>query len=80
MARICGVTEYEASPELKAVFEQQKHTYGTVLNSTPVIALRPTILEGSNSLAAGIDASGLIEPSLKSLLYTKTAWINGCPF
>ena len=80
MARVRGITEEEATPELRALFDRQKQTFGKVLNTTPIIGLRPTILEGSNSLAAGIDASGMIEPSLKSLVYTKTAWINGCPF
>jgi len=37
-------------------------------------------MEGSIALAAGIDASGLIEPSLKYLVYTKIAWINGYQF
>ena len=80
MARVRGITENEATPEVKELFQRQKETFGYVLNPTPIFALRPTILEGSNALAAGIDASGLIEPSLKYLVYTKTAWINGCPF
>lgn len=80
MARVRGITEQEATPEVKELFHRQRRRFGDVLNTTPVFALRPTILEGSNALAAGIDASGLIEPSLKNLVYTKTAWINGCPF
>lgn len=80
MARVRGITEQEAAPEVQQLFQRQRQIFGHVLNPTPVFALRPTILEGSNALAAGIDASGLIEPSLKYLVYTKTAWINGCPF
>ena len=80
MARVRGITENEAAPEVKELFQRQRQTFGYVLNPTPIFALRPTIMEGSNALAAGIDASGLIEPSLKYLVYTKTAWINGCPF
>ena len=80
MARVRGITEQEATPEVKELFLRQRQNFGDVLNTTPIIALRPTIMEGSNALAAGIDASGLIEPSLKNLVYTKTAWINGCPF
>ncbi len=79
MARVRGITEKEATPEVQELFQRQRRTFGKVLNTTPIIALRPTILEGSNALAAGIDASGLIEPPLKNLVYTKTAWINGCP-
>ena len=80
MARVRGIAENEATPEVKELFQRQRRTFGYVLNPTPIFALRPTIMEGSNALAAGIDASGLIEPSLKYLVYTKTAWINGCPF
>ena len=80
MARVDGVTEQEATADVRELFERQRRTFGEVLNTTPVFALRPTILAGSTALAAGIDASGLIEPPLKYLVYTKTAWINGCPF
>ena len=80
MTRLRGISEQEATPEVLELFQRQRQTYGDVLNITPIFALRPTIMEGSNALAAGIDASGLIEPSLKYLVYTKTAWINGCPF
>ncbi len=80
MARVAGITEQEAPADVKELFERQRRTFGEVLNTTPVFAMRPTILAGSTALAAGIDASGLIEPPLKYLVYTKTAWINGCPF
>ncbi|MCH7735965.1 MAG: hypothetical protein IH872_01040 [Chloroflexi bacterium] len=80
MARIHGITEEEATPEVRELFQRQRSIFGEVLNTTPIFALRPTIMAGSIALAAGIDASGLIGPSLKYLVYTKTAWINGCPF
>ena len=80
MARVRGITEQEAAPEVQEMFQRQRKMIGATLNTTPVFALRPTILAGSNALSAGIDASGLIDPPLKYLVYTKTAWINGCPF
>ena len=80
MARVQGITEEDATTEVKELFRRQREVFGDVLNTTPIFALRPTIMAGSTALAAGIDASGLIEPSLKYLVYTKTAWINGCPF
>ena len=76
MARVIGITEQEATPEIKELFQRQRKMFGDVLNTTPVFALRPTILAGSTALAAGIDTSGLIEPPLKYLVYTKTAWIK----
>ena len=80
MARVAGISEADATPEVKELFQRQRSMFGEVLNTTPVIALRPTILAGSTALAAGIDASGLIDPPLNYLVYTKTAWINACPF
>ena len=80
MTRVNGITEQEATPEVQALFQRQRELFGDVLNTTPIFALRPTIMAGSTALAAGIDASGLIEPPLKYLVYTKTAWINRCPF
>ena len=80
MARVNGITEQEATQEVKALFQRQRELFGDALNTTPIFALRPTIMAGSTALVAGIDASGLIEPPLKYLVYTKTAWINGCPF
>ena len=80
MARIDGVDPAHAPQIIKSLFENQKEQFGDILNSTRVIGLRPTIVDGSNALAAGIEASGLIEPSLRFLVCTKTASINGCPF
>ena len=80
MARIKGVTKEEASVEVRAVFQEQEERYGSVLNTAPVYALRPTIQQGVRALADGIQASGLIEPELKHLLCMKAASINGCPY
>ncbi len=79
-ARVRGLTTDEAAPDVRAIFERQERFYGEPLNTTRVYALRPTILEGTTELAAGINASGLIEGSLKSLVCLRAATINGCPF
>ena len=80
MARIRGICKEEVTPEVLAVFERQETIYGNALNTLPIYALRPTILQGTTALAAGIEASGLIEDSLKRLVSLKAALINGCPF
>ena len=80
MARISGICKGDVTPEVLAVFERQETIYGNALNTLPIYALRPTILQGTNALAAGIEASGLIEDSLKELVSLKAALINGCPF
>ena len=80
MARIKGVTKEEANEEVGAIFAEQEKRYGFVSNTAKIYALRPTIKKGVQALAAGIQASGLIEPELRHLLCVKTANINGCPF
>ena len=80
MARIKGVTESEASDEVRQIFEAQKKRQGVVSNTAKVYAVRPTIQRGVQALAQGIQESGLIPPDLKHLLCVKTADINGCPF
>ena len=79
MARVNGISEGETTQEVKALFHSQRELFGNAVNTTPIFALRPTTMAGSTALAAGIDASGLIELPLKYLVYTNTAWINGWP-
>ena len=43
MARVNGITEQEATEEVKALFQRQRELFGDVLNTTPIFALRPTI-------------------------------------
>jgi hypothetical protein len=80
MARIKGVATDEANGEVREVFAAQEKRYGFVSNTAKVYALRPTIQQGVQALAQGIQASGLIDPALCHLLCVKTANINGCPF
>jgi len=42
MARVRGIAEQEATPEVNELFHQQRDLFDDVLNTTPVIALRPT--------------------------------------
>ena len=80
MARIRGICKGDGTPEVLAAFERQETIYGNALNTLPIYALRPTILQGTTALAAGIEASGLIEDSIKRLVSLEAALINGCPF
>lgn len=80
MARIKGLTIDEAPDEVRAVFEEQERSYGFVLNSNSVLALRPTIFKGVRALSEGLEASGLIDHELRHLVCVKSAAINGCPY
>jgi len=80
MARLLEIPAEEATPVVQELFQRQRRMLGDALNTTPIFSHRPTIIEGSTALAARVDASGLIDPSLNYLVYTKTAWVNSCPF
>ena len=80
MSRVIGIAKENVAPEILGAYERQEALYGNPLNTLQVYALRPTILQGTTALAAGIEASGLIETSLKRLVSLKAAIINGCPF
>ena len=60
MATVNGITEQEATQEVKALLQRQRELFGDVLNTAPLFAWRPTIMTGSTALAAGIDTPGLI--------------------
>ena len=58
MPRIRGLSKEAAAPEVRTVFEAQKRQHGAPLNTTPVYALRPSILLGVRALGRGISESG----------------------
>jgi len=80
MARIQGIDVESAAPEIQEIFGRQMEEYGSVLKTSRIYGLRPTILKGMLQLFKGIKASGLIDPQLQSMLYVRVASINGCPF
>jgi alkylhydroperoxidase family enzyme len=80
MARIKGVTESEATTDVQQIFEQLKKRHGFVTNTAKVLAIRPSIQQGVQALAQGIQESGTIEPELRHIVCVKTAQINGCPY
>ena len=81
MARIKGVTESDAnSDDVRRIIAEQKKRHGFVSNAAQVSAVRPTIQQGVQALAQGIQDSGLIAQELRNLVCVRTAHINGCPY
>ena len=80
MARIEGVSESESNDDVRQIFEEQKKRHGFVSNTAKIFALRPTIQKGVQTLAQGIQESGLLTPELRNLVCVRTAQINGCPY
>jgi hypothetical protein len=80
LQRIEGVSPDAADPRVKAVLEAQRRRWGGPLLNHLVYARRPTIFRGARAMWTGIDASGLIDIELQSLLNRRVAYLNGCEF
>ena len=80
MARIEGVDPYCAQGPIKAVFEAQIKKWGAPLLNHLLYARRPTIFRGARAMWSRLDASGLLDGKLVSLINRRVAVINGCEF
>ncbi|HVG20707.1 MAG TPA: hypothetical protein VNI02_16780 [Blastocatellia bacterium] len=80
MARIEGADPNAVNPSIKKVFEAQTSTWGAPLLNHLIYARRPSIFRGARGMWGGIDASGLIDAALQSLINRRVASINGCEF
>jgi len=80
MARIPDVKIEQAEPYIKKVLEAQTKAWGAPLLNHLIYARRPSIFRGARAMWTGIDASGLIDASLRALLNRRVASLNGCEF
>jgi len=80
MARIDDVDPDHVDKYTRQVFEAQTRKWGAPLLNHLVYARRPTIFRAVRGMWAGIDASGLIDGQLQSLLNRRVASLNGCEF
>lgn len=80
MARIADVNVEEADKYITNVLEAQKKTWGAPLLNHLLYARRPSIFRGARTMWGGIEASGLIDASLRALINRRVASLNGCEF
>ena len=80
MARIEGVDPAGTERRIRAVLEAQAEKWGGPLVNHLVYARRPTIFQGARAMWGGLDASGLVDPALVSLINRRVAALNGCEF
>jgi len=80
MARIADVNLQEVDKYIASVLEAQKKTWSAPLSNHLIYARCPSIFRGARAMWTGIEASGLIEPSLRALLNRRVAALNGCEF
>lgn len=80
MARVANANIDIADKYIKTVLETQAKDWGNPLLNHLIYARRPSIFKGARAMWTGIDASGLIEPSLRALINRRVAFLNGCEF
>ena len=80
MARIANVKVEETDKYITSVLEAQRKTWGAPLLNHLLYARRPSIFRGARAMWGGIEASGLIESSLRALINRRVAFLNGCEF
>ncbi|HEY3027100.1 MAG TPA: hypothetical protein VGJ55_13210 [Pyrinomonadaceae bacterium] len=80
MARIEPVNTNNVESLIRRVLEAQKRKWGAPLLNHLLYARRPSIFRGVRAMWTGIDASGLIDARLQTLINRRVASINGCEF
>jgi len=80
MARIASANVATADKYVRTVLEAPAKEWGGPLLNHLIYARRPSIFKGARAMWTGIEASGLIEPSLRALLNRRVAFLNGCEF
>ncbi|MGH9968182.1 MAG: hypothetical protein ACREBG_10180 [Pyrinomonadaceae bacterium] len=80
MARIADVDLEHAERYVTDALKAQEKTWGAPLLNHLLYGRRPTIFRGARAMWTGIDASGLVDAGLRSLLNRRVASINHCEF
>ncbi len=80
MARVANADVTTADKYVKTVLDAQTKEWGGPLLNHLVYARRPSIFKAARGMWTGIEASGLIDGSLRALLNRRVAFLNGCEF
>jgi alkylhydroperoxidase family enzyme len=80
MARVADADTEQTDRYVKDVLEAQSKAWGGPLLNHLIYARRPAIFKGARAMWTGIEASGLIDAALRSLINRRVASLNGCVF
>ena len=80
MPRVREIESDGGDPVLQEVFAKEREAFGSLFNTTKVLAHCPPILQAAKNLSAALERSGLLDLQLRALVYLRVALINGCPF
>jgi uncharacterized peroxidase-related enzyme len=77
---VAPVTEQQADPKVKPIFNNLKQNLGKVPNFFAILAHRPEILETFLPFYQAVTGPGKVEQRYKELAYLKTSMTNGCEY
>ena len=80
MARVANVDVDQVERPIRAVLDAQTKKWGAPLLNHLVYARRPSIFRAVRGMWSGIDASGLIDARLQTMVKRRVAFLNGCEF
>ena len=80
MARVANVDVDQVERPIRAVLDAQTKKWGAPLLNHLVYARRPSIFRAVRGMWSGIDASGLIDARLQTMVNRRVAFLNGCEF
>lgn len=80
MARMSGLSEESAPPEVRAFYERVKTNFGTVLEPVSIAANHPEVFKAYVSFEVSFRAASRMELKLKELAFLKVAALVGCRF
>ena len=83
MALLTGISDEEAIPEAKVLFDHSKKMYGRVANAIRVAAHAPKLAQaifGFNVPALREEITGVLPVRIKAMVILKTSMLNGCAY
>ncbi len=80
MERIKPLARDKAHPDAQAFYDRDEQIFGMVLNTTQVMAYRPSVLAAAKALGQSVAKNGVLSPELRALVCVRVAMLVGCPF
>ena len=78
--RIPGIDPADTEPRINRVLAAQADKWGAPLINHRVYARIPAIFHAVRGMWSGLDAAGLLPPTLVALINRRVAALNHCPF
>lgn len=78
MAHLAPLTDAQASPAAKNLFQTLQSHFGMVPNIFRTLGHAPDVLQATLALNQAIQKD--LEPRLRELAYLKTSQLNGCGY